>query len=292
MTSSEPGQRLALIALVFNATAWGLSWWPMRHFESLGLHSLWTTASIFGLATLAIVAWQPSSLRAMLLNPSMWALAIVSGATNTAFNWGVTIGEVVRVVLLFYLMPVWAALLARWLLGEALSTGVLGRAALALAGAAVVLWEPGLGVPAPQSLGDWLGLAGGMGFAMVNVVLRRQAQTPASQRALAMAAGGVIVPLAIAPALLAAGLLGLPPPAEPAWLGQLVAFAAFMLVANLLLQYGAARLPSRVTSIVLLSEVVVAAVSAALLAGEALGTQVLIGGGLIMGASLLAARDR
>jgi drug/metabolite transporter (DMT)-like permease len=107
-----------------------------------------------------------------------------------------------------------------------------------------------------------------------------------------MAAGGVIVPLAIAPALLAAGLLGLPPPAEPAWLGQLVAFAAFMLVANLLLQYGAARLPSRVTSIVLLSEVVVAAVSAALLAGEALGTQVLIGGGLIMGASLLAARDR
>jgi drug/metabolite transporter (DMT)-like permease len=38
--------------------------------------------------------------------------------------------------------------------------------------------------------------------------------------------------------------------------------------------------------------VVVAAVSAALLAGEALGTQVLIGGGLIMGASLLAARDR
>ena len=29
-----------------------------------------------------------------------------------AFNWAVTVGDVVRVVLLFYLMPAWSVLLA------------------------------------------------------------------------------------------------------------------------------------------------------------------------------------
>ena len=38
--------------------------------------------------------------------------------TNVGFNWAVTMGDVVRVVLLFYLMPLWAVLLAWPLLGE------------------------------------------------------------------------------------------------------------------------------------------------------------------------------
>lgn len=282
----------AVAGLLVNATAWGLSWWPMRHFESIGLHSLWTTAAIFGIASIFVATSRPASIRGVLKNPWMWGLALVSGMTNTAFNWGVTISEVVRVVLLFYLMPVWAAGLAKLLLGEPLSRPVLGRALLALAGAAVVLWEPGLGLPLPSSAGDWLGLAGGLGFAMVNVILRRQAATPATDRALAMTIGGFIVPMVIAPAMMTLGQLSPPPTLAYGWIAPLVIFAGVMLMANLTLQYGAARLPSRVTSIVLLVEVPVAAASAALLAGESLGLKVLLGGSLIMLASLLAARAR
>lgn len=282
----------AVAALLANATTWGLSWLPLRYFESIGLHSLWTTSAIFGIACVAIAASRPASIRGLLKNPWMWALALVSGTTNTAFNWGVTIGEVIRVVLLFYLMPVWAAGLARLLLGEPLNRAVLGRVALALTGAAVVLWEPELGLPLPASAGDWLGLAGGAGFALVNVILRKQAATPATDRALAMAAGGLIVPLLIAPAMVVLGQLNPPPWPALSWCLPLVVFAAVMLWANLMLQYGAARLPSRITSIVLLIEVPVAAASAALFAGEVLSTQVLLGGALIVLASLLAARAR
>lgn len=282
----------AVAALLANATTWGLSWLPLRHFESVGLHSLWTTSAIFGIASVVIAASRPASISGLLKNPWMWALALVSGTTNTAFNWGVTIGEVIRVVLLFYLMPVWAAGLARLLLGEPLNRAVLGRVALALTGAAVVLWKPELGLPLPASAGDWLGLAGGAGFAMVNVILRKQAATPATDRALAMAAGGLIVPLLIAPAMVALGQLAPPPAATLSWVVPLAVFAAVMLVANLMLQYGAARLPSRITSIVLLIEVPVAAASAALFADEVLSAQVLLGGALIVMASLLAARAR
>ena len=61
------------------------------------------------------------------------------------------------------------------------------------------------------------------------------------------------------------------------------------MLANLALQFGAARLPARVTAVVMLSEVVFAAVSAAWLAGEMPGNRALIGAALILGASLLAA---
>ncbi|MEN9773351.1 MAG: hypothetical protein RL322_421 [Pseudomonadota bacterium] len=294
MNTTPKGSALTwpVLALLVNASTWGLTWWPMRYFESVGLHSLWTTSAIFGFACVVIAATRPASIRGVLRAPWLWGLALVSGVTNSAFNWGVTVGEVVRVVLLFYLMPVWAALLARWLLGEPLTPGVVVRAGLALIGAGVVLWDPAVGLPLPASLGDGLGIVGGMGFALVNIILRRQAGTPATDRALAMSVGGLIIPLLLTPVLLSADLIGLPPPLAAHWVQALIGFALVMLVANLMLQYGAARLPSRVTSIVLLSEVLVAALSAAWFAGEALGPQVLAGGSLILLASLLAARAR
>ncbi len=105
-----------------------------------------------------------------------------------------TIGDVVRVVLLFYLMPLWTVLLARWLLHEPLSPAARCCAwLLALAGALVVLWPPGGGWPLPRSLPDWLGLAGGFAFALNNVMLRREAARSEGARALAMFVGGALV---------------------------------------------------------------------------------------------------
>ena len=89
-----------------------------------------------------------------------------------------TVGDVVRVVLLFYLMPLWAVLLARLLLDERSTALALLRVALALAGAAVVLWPQGGGWPLPRSLADWLGVVGGFAFALNNVMLRREAHRP------------------------------------------------------------------------------------------------------------------
>lgn len=281
--------RLAAAALLLNALIWGLSWWPFRWLDAHGLHPLWSTAAVYGAALVLTVARQPGDALAALRQPALLGLLASSGLTNACFNWGVSIGEVVRVVLLFYLMPVWSMLLARWWLGEALRPVAVALAMLALAGAMLILWEPGAGLPMPASLGDWLGLAGGVGFAMTNVLLRRQAHDAPGARAAAMFAGGMLIPATVA--LIAGGLghpVPLPRPDAQAWLPLGVFAAAFML-ANLALQFGAARLPARVTAVVMLSEVVFAAVSAAWLAGEMPGHRALIGAALILGASLLAA---
>jgi drug/metabolite transporter (DMT)-like permease len=279
-------------ALVVNAFVWGTSWWPFRQLESRGLHPLWATVLIYAVAVLVILALRPGALLQLLRTPALWILVLASGTTNAAFNWAVTIGDVVRVVLLFYLMPLWAVLLARLVLHEPLTRTAGTRVVLALAGAAIVLWPAGRSgwdaLPLPRSLPDWLGVIGGFSFALNNVMLRREARRPEEARALAMFSGGVLVAGALALALAQGGAVsGLPAPAA-GWLVGVAAMALLFLVGNLALQFGAARLPANVTSVVMLTEIVFASVSALALGGGRLDGQLLAGGALILAAAMLS----
>ena len=88
---------LAALALVFNAFVWGLSWWPFRQLEAAGLHPLAATALIYLLAVAVITLARAAAWREVLTHPALWVLVLASGTTNAAFNWAVTIGDVVRV---------------------------------------------------------------------------------------------------------------------------------------------------------------------------------------------------
>lgn len=283
--------RLAIAGLLFNAFAWGVSWWPFRELGERGLHALWATFIVYALGVLAISLARPRAWGQLLRAPSLWWLVLASGATNATFNWAVTIGDVVRVVLLFYLMPVWAVLLARVLLGEPLTRGALARLALALTGAAIVLWPAAdaggaaLVWPVPRSLAEWLGVAGGFAFALTNVLLRREAAQPDLARALAMFLGGSVVAGALALALGSGA--GVPwPGSAAAWAPGVALLALWFLAANLTLQYGAARVPANV----MVSEVLFASASAVLLGASSITLALALGAFLIVGAALLATR--
>ena len=297
----NPVSGAAIGALLFNAFAWGISWWPFRALADRGLHVLWATCTVCVLGALVVTLWRPRAWGQLLRSPPLWCLLLAAGATNATFNWGVTIGDVVRVVLLFYLMPLWAVLLARWLLHEALTAAALLRLALALAGAAIVLWPQadaaGGGMveasaaawPLPRSLAEWLGLAGGFAFAMTNVLLRREAAATESARALAIFVGGAVVAGALACVLSASGTVPWPGPA-PAWAAGAALLALWFIGANLALQYGATRVPANVTAVVMVSEVLFASGSASLLGASRMTPALMLGAGLIVGAALLAAR--
>ena len=282
-----------VLALVLNAFCWGVSWWPFRWLDARGLHPLWATAVSYLIAVLCISLWRPASWVQLRRAPTLWILVLASGTTNAAFNWGVTIGDVVRVVLLFYTMPLWAVLLAWLLLGERLSALAAARVLLALAGAAIVLWPDGGGAwPWPASLGEMLGLLGGFAFALNNVMLRREAHQPEMARALAMFVGGALVAATLAWALGARGLVATPAtPAWP-WLGGVVAVGLLFLASNLALQYGAARLAASVTAVVMVSEVLFASASAVALGAGQPSAALAAGGALIVGAALLAVLRR
>ena len=287
--AKTPVATLAALALVVNAFIWGVSWWPLRQLQDLGLHPLWSTALMYGLIFTTLLAFNLSSLRAFASTPQLWLLAFAAGLTNVGFNWAVTVGDVVRVVLLFYMMPAWSVLIAWVMLGERPTAASLARLALAMTGVLIVLKTPDSPWPVPQGLIDWLALVGGFSFALTNALLNKLAAAPSGARMLAMFGGGAAMAGA-------AGLFGVtqqivtvPQLSLAVWPIVLGLGLAFCL-SNAALQYGAARLPATTTALVMLTEILFASGSAALLGAAEFTPRILIGGALIVLAALLAAR--
>ena len=282
---------LPIFALLLNALIWGLSWWPFRLMHDAGLHPLWATAFMYALVLIGLMTLRPGTLKQVWQYPALLLLAASSGLNNVAFNWAVTVGDVVRVILLFYLMPAWAVLLAWKLLGEKPTPMALLRLLLAFAGVVLVLLPADAslaGLFAGLSLADGLAVFGGFMFALTNVLLRRFQSIPAQARMLAMFAGCMSMGLLTALVASSAGLVPSFPALDSSWLMVALGLSVLLMLGNWALQFGAARLPSGVTSVVMLSEVVFASVSSVLIAHETLSGRTLAGGALIMGAALLA----
>lgn len=277
------------LALAFNAFVWGVSWWPFRQLQEQGLHPLWATAGVYTFSLACLLAWRPQAWRGIAAHPGLWLLMLASGLTNVGFNWAVTVGDVVRVVLLFYLMPAWAVLLAWGLLGERPTVPALLRLALALAGVGVVLKTPGTPWPLPESGADWLALMGGFSFALTNILLRQLRDAPAPSRIFAMFTGGTLTAAGAGLLGLAGGAVPAPPalPGGALLLGLLLSLA--FLVGNMALQYGAARLKAQTTALIMLSEVVFASVSSVLAGASELGWRTWLGGALILVAAAWSA---
>jgi drug/metabolite transporter (DMT)-like permease len=285
-----------VLALLVNAFVWGVSWWPFRHLQAMGLHPLWATTIIYVLSALAILAWRPGALRQFLRHPALWLIFLGSGATNATFNWSVSIGDVVRVVLLFYLMPLWSLLLARVILKEKLTPSAIVRVAMALAGAALVLSHgsaEGAAAVRGGLLPDVLAVLGGFAFALNNVMLKRESAQPEEGRALAMFLGGAAVAGGTAVALSTFGGAGVQwPVAAASWALPALGLSFAFMASNLCLQYGAARLSAAATAVVMPCEVLFAALTSVWWGGATLHASVLLGGALILAATLASVLER
>ena len=282
---------LPILALVFNAFVWGVSWWPFRQLHGAGVHPLWATALVFTLAVVGLLLARPGVFTRTRAYPALWLLALSSGLTNVAFNWAVTVGDVVRVVLLFYLMPAWSVLLAWRVLGERPTRLAVLRLVMAFAGVVLVM------VPADTSLqrlvghlsgADLLALAGGFCFALTSVTLRRLHQLPSESRMLATFGGGAPMATASACAGLLAGFVTPVPALAMGWVVVALLLATAFLLSNYALQYGATRLAAGTTAPIMPSAVVFASVSSVLLTDTALDARTVLGGSLIVSAALLA----
>ena len=212
--------------------------------------------------------------------------------TNVGFNWAVTVGDVVRVVLLFYLMPAWTVLLAWPMLGEKPTPASLAApgagAGRRVRSCSRRRMRPGR---CPRALADWLALAGGFSFALTNILLRKlHARAGRSRASLAMFGGGAVMAGAAALAGTAAGaraaLRRAPRWPGPAWA---LALSLGFLAGNVALQYGAARLHAHATALIMLSEVLFASLSSVALGAANMNARTWIGGALILVAAVWSA---
>jgi hypothetical protein len=287
----QPIPKSAVAALLLNTFIWGLSWTGTRALEGMGLHPLWATAAIFSGCALLLLTLRHRELPLLWRHPALLGVGLATGLTNASFNMAVAYGDVVRVILLFYLMTVWTVILARLVLHEAITPRSLARVALGLGGAFIVLYQPRLGLPLPQSLPDWMAVASGLLFAVTNVLLRRLHGFSDGTRAVAMLVGSGVFASLLGVVLSAAGMVAWPLPLPMAAVPVVALWAVLFLVSNLSLQYGVARLPANIAAVIMLAEILVATFSAWMLGAAELRPQDLIGGVLIIAAPWIV-RDR
>ena len=288
LTSRRPSSRLLpSIALLAGAVVWGLIWYPYRVIDATGVGGVTATFITYGLAFLFGLGPLWPVLRRT--RPSFWfvALALAAAGTNIGYVLGTLDGVVMRVLLLFYLSPLWTVLLSRLLLGERLSRAGAGVIALSLAGAFVMLWRPELGLPWPSGTAEWVGLGAGMCFALTNVLIRRTAHIEIEQKVMAVFLGVICM------APLIAWLRGESPLEQAVSAGAgtwllLAVVAGVLLVVNLVVQYGITFLSANAAIALFLFELVVAAISSWWLAGEVMGVKEWAGGAMIIAASLFS----
>jgi drug/metabolite transporter (DMT)-like permease len=272
-------------ALVAGASLWGIVWYPYRLLAQAGLDGIWATALTYGLAFVAGSVIFARELPALRRAPA-WALLMGAaiGWSNLAYVLAVLEGEVMRVLLLFYLAPLWTVPLARLLLGEKLDLTGAATMALAFAGAATMLWRPEIGVPWPASRAEWLAVAAGFLFALGNVLVRKIDTMTDAGKSIAIWIGVTFAALVHLPwsALDASAAWSI---AASRW--TLVGGVGAALVAmSLALQYGLSRIPANRAIVLLLVELPIAVLAAWLLAGEVPKLKDWIGGALIVAASL------
>lgn len=285
--SSQHTSVFAVVSLLLAATLWGVFWLPLRWLEQLGLHGIWITFLIYCGTLVYCIPILIYSRREFLRQPILlFLIGLSSGWTNTAFILAILDGEVVRVVLLFYLSPLWATLLARLVLKEQLSRRAYLLLLIAIAGAVLMLWSPVVGYPWPQTRADWFGLSSGFAFALMNLLVHMTRQV-GLQTKMASAWIGVIVVAGIALVLQQEPLSV---PVMSPILYALLTGVFLMGGMTWLVIYGVTHMPVHRSAVILLFEVVAATVSTYLWTSERMSTREWIGGLAVILAAYLSAR--
>ncbi len=287
MTFSQRAHWLPVATLLFSATLWGLLWWPLRWLQSHGLQGVWSTFIIFAVPMCLGLPYLISRRREVMAYPGLLAIvALANGWCNTAFILAVLQGHVVRVLLLFYLSPLWAVLLGKLILGEELGPHGRGTVLMAMIGAALMLWDPSLDIPWPQDIADWLAISSGFAFTLSNVYVRRLQEVSVATKTVVSWCGVAAV------ALVSIAVMAVPPPPFSAapLAGAVALGACGITVMTLAVQYGVTHMPVYRSAVILLFELVAGTASSQLLTDEVVSELEWLGGVLIISAAWFAAR--
>lgn len=279
---------LATFGLLFGAICWGIIWYPYRLMAEVGLSgivaSFYTYLIAFSFALLVSVHhWR----RGFNMPKHIVWLCIAAGWTNISYVLAIIDGEVMRVMLLFYLAPIWTLLLAHFWLKEKTNRSGLIAIFVSLIGAGIMLYDPTLGPwPLPKNTAEWLAVSAGISFSLTNVITRKS--THLSIRAKSFAVWfGVLIVAVVMMLFLDVDFVNPLLINTYQWL-VMVMIAALLILATVFVQYGITQLTAVRASILFMFELVVAAIAAYYLANESMQLNEWVGGALIVLSAIYA----
>ena len=280
---------LPIFSLLFGAFVWGIIWYPYRLMANAGVSGIYSSFYVFILTiAIALPYFFIAKKKVPIWSKDFWLLALVAGYTNISYVLAVIDGEVVRVMLLFYLSPVWTIFLAHFMLNEDTQKRHYIAVFISLIGAFIMFWEPGYLIHL-DSKSDWLALSSGLGFAITNVMTRKHAHMTVNQKALAIWLGVIVVAMiCIMFDKNAMPTLDFFRPVDAAIM-MMIALSLFL--STLLVQFGVTQIKAVEASSFFLFEIVVAAISSYFLVGESIALKEWLGGILIIAGVILSAQN-
>ena len=280
---------LAKFCGIYSGIVFGIYWIPLRQLDAAGFHGMWAT-SMFNLVSTVLLlpvivfSWRrffPGRLR-------FHFICFGTGLGYALYASAFVYTDVISVIVLFYLLPIWGFILARLVIGDPITPVRWLSMGIALIGLWVILGQ-GTQLPVPNNVGDWMALIAGMVWAVISLMLLTDKHESPINYTIGFVAWACII------SLLCAWLstyYGFEP--DPAWrnltneLKWLVPFALIVVLpAAAATIYGPTKLNPGVVGLLFMTEISVGTITAALWAGEEFGAPQLLGVILITLAGVL-----
>lgn len=294
-TVAQPILSRGDVAILVTNLLWGTFWIPLRQMMAAGGGE--TEATLWGYVTAAglmlpIAIWKWRAIVTM-DRASMAGIALLA-VCIAMYSESLNRGQVARILLLFYLTPIWSMIFARVIIGEPITLARGLAIVLGLGGASVMLGLDG-SLPLPRNLAEWMGLISGViwGLGATLLSLARHRERQRGQETTELALVALLLPIAIYGFTLLPGEtvteIAFAAPADSA-LYWTLAFAAIWILPNLwLIFYGASRIDPTRMGIFLLLDVVIGTGSATMLTNEPFGLAEGLGAVLIVSAAFVEA---
>ena len=279
-------ENLAKTAVAFSGVAWGLFWIPLRGLNGAGIDAFWSFITFNALPAVILLPLFLARLRQQ-RDGGFWlfAIGLAMGLTQFFYSLSVLHTEIVRAMILFYFNPVWATIMARIFLGEAITPIRWLAIAVAFFGMFIILGID-QGIPWPRNLGDWAAVVAGVAWASSIVLLRRhQGQKPVDL----FIQNYIWTGMLLLPLLAVTGTGSAPPLSLV--LNQLWWVLPFIFLIAMpgvyVSMWAVPLLAPAIVGVLYMTEISAAAISSALWSGEPFGLREILGIALITVAAVL-----
>ncbi len=284
----HPRFYLICFGLFLAVGSWGLYWIPQRALEGAGMTGGWGTIAqyLISIGLLApFAAWRARKGRQT--GPDLPLAGLLMGGGIVCYANSFLLTDVMRVLVLFYLVPVWATIIEVGFLRH--SPG--WRRAISLTASLIGVWiviGRDVGIPLPQNAGDWLAVLGGAMYAGGAVriqVARIDGVFPIVFSFFVY--GGIF---AVIVSFFLTAELG-PIPAGGSWAmlapWLILLCVVFVIPTTALICWSPTQIGAGLSSIILMSELIFGTVSSAIWADEVFGWQEITGCTLIVSAAVI-----
>ncbi|HFE39648.1 MAG TPA: DMT family transporter [Gammaproteobacteria bacterium] len=277
---------LPVFVLLFGSILWGLSWIPLKYFKESGIEGI--PLVLMGYGTVAILLlpvfirqyprWREQQ-------KYIWIILCFSGIANLTFTSAIMYGDVIRVMVLFYLIPAWGVLGGWYFLKEKIDTVRSIAVVFALAGAFLVLGGPKIFNTAANWL-DLLAIIAGFSLAMNNIAFRASSNLPIGSKMAAIFIGSLVFSIL----LTFAGVQNIPNAPILLWTTVILFVLSWIFIATLATQWAVTKMDVGRASILIIMELITAVISAMWIGDERLNESEIVGGLLIFCSAILEAR--